>query len=578
MAYDLVLLHAPSIYDFREFPIMHGPISDVIPSTPIFEMYPVGFVSISEYLTRRGLEVRIINVAQKMLHKRSYSFEDEIKKIRAVAFGIDLHWMPHVHGSIELARIVKKYHPESYVIFGGYSTSYYHRELIENYPEIDFAVRGDSTERVVYRLIKALKEGKDVDGIPNITYRKGDEVVENPLSEVPDTMDHISIDYSHLMRKVVKYRDPKGYEPFKEWFKYPMTAVFTCRGCIYNCRTCGASSWAIRRICGRKRPAFRSPELLAKDIENVSKFLRAPIFIIGDLMQPGYEYFEKLMFHLRKLDIDNEFVVEFFRPPEPDVLKVIKSSLKNYNIEISPESHDDEVRKAFGRPYTTRELESFMEEARKWGCKRLDIFFMIGLPKQDFESVMGTVSYARDAMKEYGTFLYPFISPLAPFLDPGSYAFENPDECGYRILFRDVESHRKALRSPSWKYFLNYETHWMTRDDIVRSTYEAALKLNEAKMKFGHVPKKRGKEIESNIKNAYGVFEMIEGMISGNNHRDMGFLSGKVEEFNMNTICAKEEWKWPIRFMRMNIISIAKNILFPIKPPVRELPQDQVDT
>ncbi len=569
MAYDLVLLHAPSVYDFRKLPIMHGPISDVIPSTPIFEMYPVGFVSISEYLTRHGYEVRIINIARKMLHSRRYSFEEEIKRIKARVFGIDLHWMPHVHGSIEVAKIVKKYHPDTPVVFGGYSTSYYHRELIERYPEIDVAVRGDSTERVMLRLVEAFKHGKPIDQIPNITFRKNGEVVENPLTEVPETLDHVAIDYSHLMRKVVKYRDPWGYEPFKDWIRYPMTAVFTCRGCTHNCKTCGASSWTLRRIVNRERPAYRSPDLLAKDIEVVSRFLKAPIFIIGDLMQPGYEYVEELMHHLRGKDIDNEFVIEFFKPPDEKVVKLIDRSIKNYNFEISPESHSDDVRLAFGRPYTTRELEDFLEAAGRSRCKRLDLFFMIGLPKQDFKSVMDTVEYSRMVMKEYKDFVVPFISPLAPFLDPGSYAFENPEKCGYRVLFRDVESHRKALLSPSWKYFLNYETVWMSRDDIVRSTYEAALRLNRAKMECGVVDKKRGSLIEENIKKAYEVFEKIDRVLDESSKTEIEFLKGKVEEYNMNTICDKNEWKWPARFISLNLPNIIKNIIKPLEAPRR---------
>ena len=60
---DLILLHPPTLYDFRKRPGIHGPISDVVPSTPIFEMYPIGFASLSEYLERHGLKVRIINVA-----------------------------------------------------------------------------------------------------------------------------------------------------------------------------------------------------------------------------------------------------------------------------------------------------------------------------------------------------------------------------------------------------------------------------------------------------------------------------------------------------------------------------------
>ena len=69
---DLILLHPPSIYDFRKLSVMWGPISDVIPSTPIFEMYPLGFVSISQYLNRHGLDVRIINIAYRMLSDPDY--------------------------------------------------------------------------------------------------------------------------------------------------------------------------------------------------------------------------------------------------------------------------------------------------------------------------------------------------------------------------------------------------------------------------------------------------------------------------------------------------------------------------
>ena len=56
---DLILLHAPSVYDFRERPAMYGPISDVIPSTPVFEMYPLGFVSMVGYLEQHGYHASI---------------------------------------------------------------------------------------------------------------------------------------------------------------------------------------------------------------------------------------------------------------------------------------------------------------------------------------------------------------------------------------------------------------------------------------------------------------------------------------------------------------------------------------
>jgi len=72
---DLILLQAPAVYDFRNYPNLLGPISDVIPSTPIFEMYPVGFSSIAEHLENNGIRVQIINLAYRMLADTKFDVE-----------------------------------------------------------------------------------------------------------------------------------------------------------------------------------------------------------------------------------------------------------------------------------------------------------------------------------------------------------------------------------------------------------------------------------------------------------------------------------------------------------------------
>jgi len=100
---DLILLHPPSVYDFRKKAIMYGPVSDVVPSTQIFEMYPIGFMTILEYLERHGYSVRIINVALRMLRSRRFDVEKLIRSLNTAAFGLDLHWLVHAQGSLELA-------------------------------------------------------------------------------------------------------------------------------------------------------------------------------------------------------------------------------------------------------------------------------------------------------------------------------------------------------------------------------------------------------------------------------------------------------------------------------------------
>ena len=152
---DLILLHAPHVYDFRKIPQLYGPVSDLVLSTPVFEMYPVGFSSITEHLEKAGYRVRIVNIAWRMLKSAKFDVEDFIKKLEAPVVGIDLHWMVHAHGSIEIAKIVKKYHPSSRVIIGGFSASRFSSELM-TYPAVDFVMRGVSTEEPMRLFLVAL--------------------------------------------------------------------------------------------------------------------------------------------------------------------------------------------------------------------------------------------------------------------------------------------------------------------------------------------------------------------------------------------------------------------------------------
>ncbi len=486
---DLVLLHPPSVYDFRKKASMYGPISDVVPSTPIFEMYPIGFMTIANYLKKHGYSVRIINVALKMLKSRQFDVEKLIKSLTPLAFGIDLHWLPHAQGSLELAKIIKKYHPQTPVIFGGLSASYYHQELI-SYPEVDYVIRGDSAEEPLRQLLETIRKRGPLKDVPNLTWQDdGSGVRVNAFSYVPLDLDDLSFDYTSVMRSSAQYKDLTGHLPFRGWFNYPIVAVLPWRGCLHNCVTCGGGAHAYKNICGRNLPAYRSPRLVAEDIALISRYLKGPVMIQGDIRQAGDSYVEALLSEIKNKRISNHIALELFRPTSKKFLEMIAGSISNFNIEISPDSHDEEIRKAIGRTYTNKSLERTIEDALELGCKRIDLFFMIGLPRQTPESVQETIKYCATLIRKYtkngSGRVRPYISPLAPFLDPGSQAFENPQKYGYRLFYKTLEEHRQALLQPSWKYMLNYETKWMSRDELVIYTYEAALQRNRLKVEHG---------------------------------------------------------------------------------------------
>ncbi|MBS0394750.1 MAG: cobalamin-dependent protein, partial [Proteobacteria bacterium] len=294
---DLLLLHPPSVYDFRERPILYGPVSDMVPSSTVFEMYPIGFLTIATYLEDRGLRVRIVNLALRMMNDRRFDVPGFLAGLRPAAIGIDLHWLPHAHGALEVARIARERHPGVPIIMGGLSASYFHEELIR-YPQVDFVLRGDSTERPLRQLLLALRDGAPLEAVPNLTWKSQGGTRVNPHGFVPGSLDYVDPRPQVLADMALRHRDLESVLPFRRWWSNPIAAVLTVKGCSHDCVTCGASRTTFQALARRAEPAFRSPASLVANIVAISRLSRAPIFLVGDVLQagegPAQEFLERL--------------------------------------------------------------------------------------------------------------------------------------------------------------------------------------------------------------------------------------------------------------------------------------------
>ncbi|MFC2013202.1 TIGR04190 family B12-binding domain/radical SAM domain protein [Chloroflexota bacterium] len=556
MSVDLILLHAPSVYDFRKKTILYGPVSEQIPSSYVFEMFPIGLTSIAEYLERAGYRVRIINLAVRMMRDSRFDVEAEIRRLQAPVFGIDLHWLVHSHGSIEVARIVKKYHPEAKVIFGGFSSSYFYRKLIR-YPEIDYVLRGDSTEEPFRKLMECVKQKTEPEAVPNLVWKdKRGGVRENKFTHIPaDLSDVMAGHYGNVIGSVLRHRDLTSYLPFKDWLRYPITAVFTCRGCNENCVVCGGSSAAFRCYLNRQEAVFRPLQAVFRDIKQIERFSNGPIFILGDLRQPGEDYADELLRLLEKDKAKNRFILELFRPASRELLEQMSRSCPDFCLEISPESHDPEIRKASGKHYSNEDLEQTLGDALATGCGRLDVFFMIGLPNQTRQSVMETVDYCGHLLDKFhgDKRLSLFISPLAPFLDPGSLGYEKAERYGYHVLFRTLEEYRQALVSPSWKYSLNYETNWLSRQQITEVAYEAMLRLTRLKAKYGLISTQMAEAGEQRVKASIELMRRIDDIIAGGNLEELDGLREEINRVNMFPVSDRKELELPTGMIKLKL-------------------------
>jgi B12-binding domain/radical SAM domain protein len=527
----------------------------MVPSSTVFEMYPIGFLTIATYLRDRGLEVRIVNLALRMMNDRRFDVPRFLRDLRPAAIGIDLHWLPHAHGALEIARIAKDLHPDVPVIVGGLSASYYHEELIR-YPQIDFVLRGDSVEPPLHQLLLALRDGSPLDDIPNLTWIAQGRVRVNPHRFVPQSLDYVDPRPDVLAEMVLRYRDVQSTLPFRRWWNNPIAAVLTVKGCGHDCVTCGASRTTFAAVAHRPGPAFRSPASLVANIVAISRLSRAPIFLVGDVLQAGAEHAHELLERLQRAEIRNEIVFEFLDLPPPAYVRAIGRHVARWTLELSPDSHDREVRRAQdGEPaYSNEDMEAVFVDALASGCRRVDVFFMIGLPLQTRDSVLETVSYCERLFRRFDRKLSCFISPMGPFLDPGSRGFEQPARFGYRLFARTLEEHRQLLLQPTWERILNYETHWMSRRELVDATYDAAERLNDLKRRYQRIPARRARAVARRIAIARQLRARLDGIEGGPaGGAEQRSLSEELTRFSLSTVCDKRELFWPRHVLNFRI-------------------------
>ena len=570
--YDAVFIHAPSVYDFRKKPIFYGPISDVIPSSPVFEMYPIGFMTLSAHLQQAGFKTKIVNLAVRMLMDDKYDVEKVIRKMDSKVFFIDLHWMPHVHGVMEIAKLIKKYHPDSIIELGGFTSSYFWEEVMQR-PEIDMVMRGDSTEIPTVKLMQILESGGDLSEVPNLIWKeKNGKIRDNGVTYVPDSLDDIIFDYGTMIKSAIKTMDIKSSLPWAGWDTDPLTMALSVRGCSLNCVECGGSHFANRKVVCRQKPAFRSPEKLAEDLESIESYMKAPVFVVGDIRQKGKDYAERFLKSVKERGIKNHVVIELFNSASVEYFKSLDHAFDGgYTIEFSPDSHDESVRFPLGKGYSNEEIKKTVTNAFEGGCKRMDFFYMTGLPFQSSESAIDSVRASKElwSLVDKKDPLFIYNSPFSPFVDPGSMAFENPEKWGYKFFARTLEEHRLLLDKPSWKLTLSYETELMSRDVIAETSYDAAKVLAQCEFEAGRISESQMKNRNERTEVARSLMHEVDEIMTVQDKDERDRLLWGIKEKGMemmdSTIAEKSDLVWRSGPIWSSAPRMLKGLLFPMK-------------
>jgi B12-binding domain/radical SAM domain protein len=489
LKYDVLLIHPPAIYDFRETPIFPGAMGSTVEQIQFIKV-PIGMLSIAEYLDRYQYKVLIDNIGERMVTSEAFNVENHIRETSARVYAIGLHWQQHSQGAIEIARICKKLHPDSLVVLGGLTATCFHTEIMQKYEFIDAVIRGEA-EKPFLEFIKAINQYGKITDTPNLTYRTGTgEIRVIQLMKPSENLDEFEFTRFDLVEPKTSIFSLNG-DP-------PRGFLIICRGCVNRCITCGGSSYTYKKYLGMGKPAFRSPGKIIDDIKKLNKQGIRIINLFQDPRMGGKRYYQELFSLLsdEKIYID-WLTFDIFSPVNEEFAKELASIGKQITLYFCPESGSCAVRKAQGRCYTNEEIVNTVKLCHRYHIS-VQTFFTAGLAGESHDTMKDTwelweklSSLDRIAISKgilgnpnhNSPVAGPIIGP--EIIDPGSLAYDFSERYGYKLAFKNIEGYIDALSKPSWHQWLNFETDQLDTDSLVELMFESIEYAINEREKYG---------------------------------------------------------------------------------------------
>jgi len=467
MNLDVAFIHPPSVISSTPlsktvsfcFKYFHKP-----PPPTQYLMMPMGLFSMASFLEDNGFSAKIFNLGLEQILRETKDLKKILEEIEAKVYAIDLQWFVHSDGAIETARTLKALYPNSKVVLGGITASFFKEEILLSYPFVDVIVVGEG-ERSMLDLTKAVLSNKPIKEVKGIAFKEGSKVLETPH---PEPLDINTLDFTRL-NSMYHYEEYlkvsiSSYIPNKR----PSFWLTLFRGCPFSCIYCGGSRDTYTSIFHYNNiPIIRKTEKVVDDI----KYLESKgVKIIRFGQDPevlGSKYYDNLFSAIGKEKIDVFAYNETWnRFPSSEFLTSFKSVFSSVSVAVSPDSSSNSIRKFAGRGGTNEQLlrlSEFLDKEEILG----DIYFFIGLPGETKESCKLICSLA-DKLSNTN---YVWVAPTYPFtLDPNSQMALNPSKYGIKLYFKSFKDYKNAFVSPDPIDWVAHETKEMTRQDIVEMT------------------------------------------------------------------------------------------------------------
>jgi anaerobic magnesium-protoporphyrin IX monomethyl ester cyclase len=336
---------------------------------------PLGLGYLAAVLEKNKHKVDVIDCQAS--HLTYEDFRNEISKRKPDMVGLTSTTLTY-KSALEIIRIAKQVHPNCITVIGGCHVSFWDKNALKECPELDFVVRKEG-EITIVEVVERLEAGKDLDGVLGVTYRKGEEIVQNPDRPYIEDLDSLPFPSHNLW-------------PLESLRKYGniIFPLMTSRGCVFWCEFCSAV-----RMFGRGY-RMRSAKNVVDEIEYIHKTYGADNFTFYDdaftVDQPRVEEICRLL-HERKLKVKWDCGTRVDMVTR-DLLQKMKDA-GCIAVWFGVEAGSQEVLDEMGKGFTATRTKKAFKMAQEIGLMTI-ASVVLGFPGETRETAMKTVNFIKE--------------------------------------------------------------------------------------------------------------------------------------------------------------------------------------
>lgn len=325
-----------------------------------------------------GFSTHVIDFQRKFLEEeKTFSkeiyrwFSDEIKAIDSHVFGVSIMNASYIWG-IMIAKIIKRAHPESVIIFGGPQITSLREMVFQDCPEVDFLSIFDGEETLPL-LLEYIACGAQGDLPKNSISKTGDsglcELIEYDINNLPE------LDYSN---------------------SYGMNVVNieAGRGCPFNCYYCSS-----RVLLGQKA-RFLNVDKLLETSQRVYDCMAktgalSSINYNHDNFLASHKYFFEFAVKKYAMNYDFKYNCEGrIDTITPEIIGLLKAT-GCISVFVGLETGSQRIQRICRKNLNLKKVIPTVKSIISSGM-RFETNFIIGFPEETYSEVLDTLALAQE--------------------------------------------------------------------------------------------------------------------------------------------------------------------------------------